>query len=118
MWTDFGRPIAHPEACPTCGDDPIYIALIAQPEDDCADADFIVRDDLEVDAHISCLGEETLEHRAGPIGRRVEGSGIAHCRGTFSILLWCLCLALRWFAPVRIATRAPDMMVVGSNGKG
>ena len=80
MWTDFGCPIAYPEACPACGDDPIYIALIAPPEDDRADADFIVRDDLEVDAHISCLGEETLEHRAGPIGRRVEGSGIAHCR--------------------------------------
>ena len=93
MWTDFGCPIAYAEACPARGDDPIYIALIAPSKDDSADADFIVRDDLEVDAHISCLGEETLEHRAGPISRWIEGSGIAHCREMFSILLLRLCLA-------------------------
>lgn len=81
----FWRSIAYPEACPTRGDDPVHIALIAPSKDDGTDADLVVGDDLETGTHISRLCEQALEHRAGAIGGRISRCGIADCCGERSV---------------------------------
>ena len=67
--TYFRRSIAHPEASPAGGDDPVDIALIAPAEHNCSDAKLVVRDDVEVCADISVLGEHALDGRPGTVGR-------------------------------------------------